>query len=49
MFYLPYQCQRCHHFKYFGQHIETFSYAFHMLDWLNLDQHALDADPDPPK
>ncbi len=22
MFYLSHQCQRCHNFKYFGQHIE---------------------------
>jgi|688.fasta_scaffold2023073_1 hypothetical protein len=59
MFYLSHQFQKCHNYKYLGHHIEILKSIvytlFHMPgidtdpDWLALDRHALDADPDPAK
>jgi hypothetical protein len=53
MFYLSRQCQMCHNFQYFAQHIDIFwenvilSPLFHLLGIdTDPDRHALYAAPD---
>jgi hypothetical protein len=53
VFCLSHQCQRCHNFQYFGQHIETIHSPVIDTDPdrpdPDPDPQTLDANPDPEK